>query len=295
MENIIDLCMGMNIADRLAGSAKNVFVSLMDYVHVAFGDNVDYERLADVILYCPETRDYLYNTPPHETRYINGSRPELEKIVEEITKNCSCDREKVIAFMVFIRDLRKKSYGYDFFFGGTEEELIKKGERYCERVVRIMSAFCEISSIPCRTILHVSGGHHTCEVYIDGKWGFIDPRFALFYISSDGNLMSLEEIVENPDVIYKQPSWVYEYASDEADIEFMCNQNRDVYMRKSEIQCYGVYSLADAYRYHFNWLPSAAFPIKERDVVYECFSKARLAYIADTELYKDGVCISYSE
>ena len=295
MKNIIEMCTGMNIADRLEGTAREAYIALLEYVHTAFGDNVDYERLADVVLYCPETRDYLYSRPPCKPCYKKGSRPLLEQIVSGLCEGCISDREKVLAFMTYIRDLRKKSYGHDFFFGGTEEELIKKGERYCERVVRIMSAFCEIASVPCRTILHVSGGHHTCEVYIENKWGFIDPRFALFYVDKSGSLMSLEEIVNNPDVIYNQPQWVYDYASDEADINFMCSQNYEVYMRKSEIQCYGVYSLSDAGKYHFDWLPSAAFPMKERDLAYEKFSRARLAYISDTGLYKDGVCISYRE
>jgi len=279
MKNTIELHMGKNIADRLTGTAREAYVALVDYMHIAFGDNVDYERLNDLILYCPQTRDYLYSTPPQTPYYKIGSRPLLEQITAQLCEGCKSEREKVIAFMTYIRDLRHKSSGHDYFFGGTEEELIKKGERYCERVVRIMSAFCEIASIPCRTILHVSGGHHTCEVYIENKWGFIDPRFALFYIDKSGNLMSLEEIVNNPAAIFEQPEWVYDYASDEADIEYMCRQNYELYMRKSEIQCYSVYSMADAEKYHFEWLPSAAFPMKERDMMYEIYSKARIAYI----------------
>lgn len=288
--NNINLYKGMNIADRLKGTAREAYVSVREYMRVAFGDNVDYQRLADEILYCPQTRDYLYAAPVKPC-YEKGSRPVLEKVVEEVCLGCSSDREKALALMSYIRDLRKKVNGYDFFFGGTEEELIKKGERYCERVSRLMCGLCEIAGIASRTLIHISGGHLTNEVYIEGGWAYVDPRFGLFYLDETGRMMSLEALISNPEMIYNQPQWVYDYASDEASIEFMCQQNHDLYMRKSEIQCYVPYSLADAYKYNFEWLPSAHFPMEERDKAYKIFSRTRLAYIADTELYKDGVTI----
>jgi len=281
---------GMNIANCLEGTAKNTFLGIMEYMRAAFGNNVDFQRLADVVLYCSQTRDYLYSVPslPY---YEQGSRPILEKVVVEVCNGCKSDREKVLALMVYIRDLRKKVNGYDFFFGGTEEELIKKGERYCERVSRLMCGLCEIAGIASRTLIHVSGGHYTNEVYIDGGWAYVDPRFGLFYLDHTGKMMSLEELISNPNMIYGQPQWVYDYASDEASIEFMCQQNHDIYMRKSEIQCYVPYSLSDAYKYNFEWLPSSRFPMEKRDYVHKVYTKARLAYIADKELYKDGVII----
>jgi len=40
--NDINLYKGMNIADRLIGTAREAYVSVREYMYVAFGDNVDY-------------------------------------------------------------------------------------------------------------------------------------------------------------------------------------------------------------------------------------------------------------
>ena len=223
---------------------------------------------------------------------VCGACGKTEQAVKEACKDCTTEREKAIALMVYIRDLKKKSDGYDYFYGGTEEELIKKGERYCERVSRLMDALCEIAGLPARTVWHLSGGHLTNEVYIDGNWAYIDPRFGLFYINQEGRMLSVEEIVADPDVIFRQPEWVYEYGSEEYTKEFMQQQNYDYYLAKREIQMYSVYSLEDAHRYHYDWRPSAAFPVAERDAAYKKFAKARQDYFADTELYTNGVVVS---
>lgn len=292
MADCIERYKGRNIGERLIGTARELYLNNLDYMHEAFGDNVEYERHADQVLYCAQTRDWLYTQAPGKPVYAVGSRPVLEQAVKEACKDCTTDREKAIALMVYIRDLKKKSDGYDYFYGGTEEELIKKGERYCERVSRLMDALCEIAGLPARTVWHLSGGHLTNEVYIDGNWAYIDPRFGLFYINQEGRMLSVEEIVADPDVIFRQPEWVYEYGSEEYTKEFMQQQNYDYYLAKREIQMYSVYSLADAHRYHYDWRPSAAFPVAERDAAYKKFAKARQDYFADTELYTDGVVVS---
>jgi len=292
MADCIERYKGRNIGERLIGTARDLYLNNLDYMHEAFGDNVEYERHADQVLYCAQTRDWLYAQAPGKPVYAVGSRPVLEQAVKEACKDCTTDREKAIALMVYIRDLKKKSDGYDYFYGGTEEELIKKGERYCERVSRLMDALCEIAGLPARTVWHLSGGHLTNEVYIDGNWAYIDPRFGLFYINQEGRILSVEEIVADPDVIFRQPEWVYEYGSEEYTKEFMQQQNYDYYLAKREIQMYSVYSLADAHRYHYDWRPSAAFPVAERDAAYKKFAKARQDYFADTELYTDGVVVS---
>jgi len=287
----IEKYMGINIAGCLEGSARNLYLKNLAYMHEAFGDNVEYERHADQVLYCAQTRDYIYRKPEKPT-YMAGSRPILEHAVKEACQGCSTDKEKVLALMAYIRDLKKKSSGYDYFYGGTEEDLIKKGERFCERVARLMVGLCEINAIPARTVWHLSGGHLTTEVYVDGKWGYIDPRFGLFYLDEKGQLMSVEEIVANPDVIFNQPEWVYECGSDEYSVEFMQKQNYEMYLAKREIQMYASYSLADAGKYHFEWLPSAAFPVPARDAAYREYADARMAYFDDEELYCDGVIIN---
>lgn len=274
---------GTAFLDKLSPLAREVVVTNMNYMLVAFGENVEYERLFHQMLLCPETKDYLYRAPEKPT-YEWGTRPVLEKAVAEATKGAATDRERVLGLMCYIRDLKDKSRGNDYFYGGTEEELIKKGERYCERVSRLMCALCEIARIPSRIIFHVSGGHLTNEVFIDGKWSYIDTRFGLFYLDKDGKMMSVTEIMANPDAIDNQPDWVYEYGSKEYTHEFMRRENRNTYLRPGEIQLYGNYSLRDREMYHFNWMPSAVYNIPARNEAYKLWAEPRLKYIEQTKV-----------
>ena len=272
-----------NLFDRLTCKARDVVLANLEYMRVAFGENVEYQRLFHQTLLCDATVDYLYQKPEAPV-YEWGSRPMLEAAVAEATKGCTTEREKVLGLVAYIRDLKEKSHGYDYFYGGTEEDLIKKGERFCERVARLMCALSEIAGIPARIIFHVSGGHLTNEVYIEDKWCYVDPRFGLFYLGEDGKLMSVIEITENRELIYKQPDWVYAYGSKEYTPEFMAKENHDMYLRPKEIQLYGTYSLKDAekYGYSFGWMPSAAFKMPDRDTAYGGYAKARRIYLDET-------------
>ena len=269
---------GMNIPDRLSPKARETFLTNLAYMHAAFGDNVEYERLFHQTLLCPETIEYLY-TPPTPVSYKVGSRPILERAVEEATRGCTTECDKVIGLMSYIRDLKEKSGGRDYFYGGTEEELIKKGERYCERVARLMCGLCDIAGLPARVIFHLSGGHLTNEVWYDGGWHYVDPRFGLFYIDSEGELMSVRDIIRDPDVIRNQPEWVYAYGSKEYTPEFMAKENHDLYLRPGEIQTYGDYRLADSAIYNYEWMPSSIYKVDERTEAYKGYATSRLAYI----------------
>ena len=269
---------GRNMFSKFSSDFAELMEKKYEYIKEAFGENVEYERLAYEILLVPETRDYLYSEPERPV-YEWGSRPVLEEAVAEATRGCTSEREKVLGLVAYIRDLKEKSHGYDYFYGGTEEELIKKGERYCERVARLMCALSEIAGIPSRTVHHTIGGHLTNEVYIEGKWCYVDPRFGLFYLGTDGKLMSVTEITENPDMIYSQPEWVYEYGSTEYTHEFMRDSNRDLYLSQSEIQLIGYYSLRDKDRYHYGWMPSSAFKMPGRDEKYRAYATVRKAYV----------------
>ena len=275
--NILDYS-GMNIADRLCPLGREVFLSNLEYMRVAFGNNVEYQRLLNQTLYCPETEEYLYSEPA-PTCYEWGRRPILEEAVRKATEGCATDRERVIALMCYIRDLKDKVGGRDYFYGGTEEELIKKGERYCERVARLMCGLCDIAGLPARVIFHLSGGHLTNEVWYDGGWHYVDPRFGLFYIDSEGELMSVRDIIRDPDVILNQPEWVYAYGSKEYTPEFMAKENHDLYLRPGEIQTYGDYRLADSAIYNYEWMPSSIYKVDERTEAYKGYATSRLAYI----------------
>ena len=165
---------------------------------------MEFERLAEQVLYCSSTRSYLYANKPESVKYVKGSRPYLEKIVYDICKGCNTDREKVLAILVYVRDLHKKVGGVDYFYGGTEEELIKKGEWFCERVSRLMVGLCEIAGFPGRIIFHIAAGHLTVEIFFEGKWGYFDPRCGMFYMDGQNRFLSVAEILEHRAIISKQ-------------------------------------------------------------------------------------------
>lgn len=261
---------GKNIIDRLNSELlQELFRVKWENMHKNFGDNVDYERMYDEILYCPETHDYLYNSPPPTPRYERGSRPVLENIVDGVIAECTTAREKALALLVYVRDVKKRSGNRDYFYGGTEEELIKKGEKYCERLARLFVALLEIANIPARTVHHFVGGHETTEVYIESGWAYMDPRHALLYVDGCDRILSVKEIIDNTDVMFNQPSWVVDIASKEFPFEKRQKMNAYCFLCSGEIQLYAEYHLSDADRYHFEWMPSSeAFSVPERDDYY---------------------------
>ena len=110
--------------------------------------------------------------------------------------------------MCFCRDLYKQNDGILLFYGGTEEELIKKGEQLCECLARLMVALCEIIDIPGRIITHIAGGHLTCEVFLENKWSYFDPRTGIFYVLPNGQIASAIELLLQPEIMDRQPEWV---------------------------------------------------------------------------------------
>ena len=83
---------GINIAKKLKGTARELYLKNLEYMHEAFGDNVEYERHTTQILYCRQTRDFLYSAPQKPT-YSVGTRPILEQAVSDACKGCVNDWE----------------------------------------------------------------------------------------------------------------------------------------------------------------------------------------------------------
>ena len=245
---------GVNIPDVLkTENEKQTYRWCMEYMHQNFGDNVEYEHMLRQVLLCDETRDYLYGNPPAPVPYVRGMRPVLDRVVDEVTAGCRTDREKVMAILRYVRDLYQEFDGEDMFFGGTEEELIKKHEWFCERVARLQVALCEVAGFPGRIVFHIAAGHLTSEIYFDGKWAYMDPRCGIYYLWEDGSFMSVDEIIHHRERIYQQPQEVYDFHSPYWSVEYRCHRNYHFCMSPLEINCFTAYSLTDADTYHFGW------------------------------------------
>lgn len=252
----IDSYKGLNIADHLQGMAKECYLFAWKWMKMAWGNNVEFQRISEQILLCSETEEYLYGEMPRDKKYICGNRPFLEHIVEELCKNAKNDRDKVLSILVYIRDLHKKHGGADFFWGGTEEDLIKKGERYCERVSRLMVALCEIAGFSGRIVFHVATGHMTCEIFFEDKWAYFDPRYGMFCMDEKNRFLSVAEILKDRSVIYKQSDFVKSFISEQESHDFRQHYNYNYCFNPKEMQCIGRYSLADSDKYNFEWMSS---------------------------------------
>lgn len=217
----------------------------LETVDAALGD--------EQILLCDETEEILY-LPPEPVKYVHGTRPVLEKYVSEVTRECKTDTQKALALMDFICHLYEKGDGRVYFYGGTEEELIKKGENLCECVSRLMCALCEVCFIPARIITHISGGHLTAEVFTDGKWWYIDVRKGLYFVLPNGEHASLREIIKNPDVMDNQSEEVRSHVSPRYDYDFQIARAKKVYFHGYEIHTFKYYSLMDSEKYSYRWL-----------------------------------------
>ncbi len=227
-------------------------------LHINYGDNVEFEKLAGQIVLCPETEAMIY-AAPSPVRYIPGTRPQLENTVAGLLIDCKTEREKLLALLRFTRDLYKKYGGEQLFYGGTEEELIKKGEWLCECLGRLIVALAEIARIPGRIVMHVAGGHITAELYIEDGWVYVDPRCGMLYEKPNGRLASVRDCTRERTLFSSQPSWVQALVSDAWTYEFRnIQRNANVLLHPRELQTFCDYSLADAEKYHFDWLSVSA-------------------------------------
>ncbi|MBN2310730.1 MAG: transglutaminase family protein, partial [Candidatus Hydrogenedentes bacterium] len=198
----------------LIGEArKRAFRCNYVQLSVNYGDAVDFQLRQELVVVCPQTLEFLYSGfTPLETRYVKGSRPALEKVAAEATAGCSTAREKALALMRYCRDLYDEkwytgAFG-EYVYGGTEEELIEKGEILCECLGRLHVALCEVSGIPGRLVMHVVGGHICSEVHVDGGWAYMDPRCGMYFVKADGTLASLRDLLNDPGLVRAQPDEV---------------------------------------------------------------------------------------
>ena len=175
---------------------------------INYDESVEFQLRRRQVILCPQTAEFLYaRFTPTKVRYQKGTRPTLEKVVAEVTEGCRSDREKVLALMRFCRDLYKKREGIDFskyVYGGTEEQLIERGEELCECLGRLLVALCEVAGIPGRIVMHDIGGHIVSEIQIEGTWAYIDPRAGIYCLKPDGSFASTWDLWQNPALLRQQ-------------------------------------------------------------------------------------------
>ncbi len=246
---------GINIPNVLKNPYhKSAYIDNWNQLHLNYGDNVEFQRLSQQILLCDETRDYLYSDKAiPKPSYKKGSRPYLEKVVDDCIKACKTDREKVLAILDFCSRLSLKFGDTTLFYGGTEEELIKKGDQLCETLGRLMTALLEVAGIPARIVMLLVG-HIVAEAYVDGKWGYFDPRYGFFVTKSDGSFASIDELWQDRELILKQDDlWKSHLCTEKLSFDTIIKKNYDRYFNPNDVFLFCNYSLSDFEKYNYEW------------------------------------------
>jgi len=236
---------------------KRAYLLNYEQLEINYGNNVEFQLRQQQIILCPQTIDFLYSKfTPLKVRYEPGSRPALEEVVQQVTAGCISVSEKALALMRFCRDLYKKRLWHergftDYVYGGTEEQLIEKGEQLCDCLGRLHVALCEVAGIPGRIVMHDIGGHICSEVYLDGHWAYMDPRCGLYFLKPDGVFASVWELWNNPRLLRDQSDVVKDDVSERWTWEYRIWKCEAKYFDPREVTGFENYSLADADKYNY--------------------------------------------
>ncbi len=239
---------------------KRAYQLNYDQLEINYGENVEFQLRRQQVILCPQTAEFLYSRfTPLKVRYQAGSRPVLEAVVQNRTAASQTATAKALALMRFCRDLYKKESwdtrgSADYVYGGTEEQLINKGEQLCECLGRLYVGLCEIAGIPGRIVMHTIGGHITSEIYVDGGWAYVDPRSGVYFRHPDGSLASVWELWRDPSIMRNQSESVKADASDRWTWEFRLRQCEVKYFSPNEVNGFENYSLTDAGQYGYEQL-----------------------------------------
>ena len=265
---------GLNILRQLkTREQRDVFKGNYDAMRANYGENVDARLLDEQILMCDETYPVLYAVPS-PVRYIKGSRPWLENYLSPIAESGKSETEKALAVMRICRDSYKTIRPGLWFYGGTEEEMLKKGEIYCECLARLFCGLCEVLGIPARIITHIGGGHLTAEVYADGKWGYIDSRTGMYFYLPDGRLASLKELCEDKSLLFCQSEEVRRDVTALFTYDYRIKRLEKYFLNENEVNTVKNYSLADAEEYSYGWMTADDVVLNNANEVWVPYSKA---------------------
>jgi len=247
---------GLAAAERIVGEQRRAaYIVNYNQLDVNYTGTVDFQLRRELVVLCPQTTQLLYRScTPERTSYVAGSRPELERVVSGATSQAEAPADKALALMRFCRDAhqeagREPSHD-DYVYGGTEEQLIAKGEWLCEGLSRLYVPLCEVAGIPGRILYHVIGGHVTAEVFV-GTWAYVDPRMGVYFRKPDGGFASAWDLINDPSIMANQPDDVKRDVSYQATWDERVARCREVFFDSREVNGFINYRLSDSPRYNY--------------------------------------------
>jgi hypothetical protein len=84
----------------------------------------------------------------------------------------------------------------DFWWGGTEEQVIAKGSDWCHEVARVYCALAQVAGLPARIVytLGPKDGHAIAEAFVADAWTLVDPLAPKVYTSAEGGPLGVVDL-----------------------------------------------------------------------------------------------------
>ncbi|MFH0816971.1 MAG: transglutaminase domain-containing protein [Methanobacteriota archaeon] len=218
---------GMNLKaykGRTGFGTYDELLSLENDLHAP--GTVDSVLLDEMVKLLPETEGWLYSDcAPLRATYKKGGRPYLEGIVGRVARQSGDElRAKSLArwcsgiqsqFPTPEKSTEKGFWTTDtMLFGGTEEELIKRGTYVCTELSRVLCALAQVAGMPSRLVYlfdmtRKNWGHGVVEIYIRsggvGSWAVFDATSDACYAKPEGGLASAWDLRCRPELADAHP------------------------------------------------------------------------------------------
>ena len=131
---------------------------------------------------------------------------------DAITRNIQGDTEGVLAIQRWVGETAPHIMAHDT--RGVSEmyrvhalDIVARGWGYCEATSELFATLCWLAGYPAR-ILSIQqkmeepvSGHHVNEVFIEGKWRFIDADLYRCFRMPDGELASALDLHHHPEIV----------------------------------------------------------------------------------------------
>jgi len=255
------------------------FAAYLERIYGVYGEDggVDIEILAGQLALTPQTRAYLYEgdfTPP-EIPYVRGSRPLLEQTVAEVVSPAMSARETALALMRRCRDNRDRGLRGGNWFGGSEEELLKRGAIMCNEISRVFVCLCQIAGLRARVVCAHISGHMMAEVEVDGGWWWMDSMQGLCCLGDDGRPASAWDLWQDPSLLERQgPERLADirptgpFTEGDApeiralNVAYRLAVSRQSYFHPKEAIALGNYFVWEQHKYTYPWFQRPADPVR---------------------------------
>ena len=245
----------------------------LERVLAAYGAQpcVDVQVIAGQLILNRKSADYIYTRfTPLKLRYKPGSRPFMEKVLDSVIRPKMSEEKKFLAILRRCRDNRDAASAKIQFFGGAEEDLVKRGAIMCNEISRVFVVLCQIAGLPARLVASHITGHMMAEAYVEGGWAWCDPMKGMYMYRDDGGLASTWDLVRNPAIVDRQTAAVWKDCRPPVSREdpalakvikaYAQTYLRDCCLHPKEAVAIGNYYAWDHAKYDYPWHTGVADP-----------------------------------